>query len=248
MRPILPAFLVLALSGIPLSAPAETAKPSPKIDPAARAIVDSVTARLAPARTVCLTAKHKLDPSLGTGGKLDQGPLRITVQRPNQFHVLQEAGQMTREIAFDGKTFCLMQPEVKLHGIEPLKASSIDEFADKADDRFGFRPPVAELLGCDVSATLFKGADSARVVGSEIIGWTRCQQVQVLQKGMTTDLWVGTKDHLPHRMLITFSDLPGQPKWDIRLSDWKLDVPVDAALFAKRPAADSFQVKMLRTP
>jgi len=58
---------------------------------------------------------------------------------------------------------------------------------------------------------------------------------------------VGVKDHLPHRYLLTFTGLKGSPKWDIKLSKWELNVPVDDALFSKRPAADSQKLKMLKS-
>ncbi len=242
-------ILLAALLGATGLAFGATPKPNAgAIDPAARAFADSVGARLGAASTIRLTAKHRLDPRLGVGQKLEQGPLQITVQRPNRFHVFQPAGEQTREIAFDGRAVCVMHPGMKHHALEPLRARSIDEFSDVLDRRFGFRPPVAELLGQDLGATLFRDAASARVVGFDRIGWTRCERLQIVQQGMTTDLWVGAKDRLPRRLVITFIDEPGKPAWEIKFSRWELNVPVDAALFSKRPAPDSFRVKMLRTP
>jgi hypothetical protein len=218
-----------------------------EIEPAARALAQSVTAKLGSAQTLRLTAKHKLDPALGVGAKLENGPLRITVRRPNQCYVLQPAGDETRELAFDGRTLCLMQPVVKLHAIESLKAGSIDQFANAVDERFGFRPPVAELLSADAARQLLLNVTSARVTGTEWVGWTRCERLHFEQDGMTGDLWVGKKDKLPRRYLLTFTGHPRRPTWDIRLTKWELNVPVDASLFSKRPAADSQKVQMLKS-
>jgi len=218
-----------------------------EIDPAARDLMKAVTAKIGGAQTIRLTAKHKLNPVLGVGSRLERGPLQITVQRPNQFYVLQEAGDQTRELAFDGQSFCLIQPEVKLHAMETLKASSIEQFADRVDDRFGFRPPVAELLSGNVSEQIFQHVTSAQITGTEWVGWTRCKRLHFVQDGMTGDLWIGVKDNLPRRYLLTFTNATGSPTWDIRLSKWELNVPVDARLFSKRPAADSQKVKMLKS-
>jgi hypothetical protein len=216
------------------------------IEPAAAALAKEVAAKLGSAQTIRLTATHKLDPALGVGAKLERGPLQITVKRPNHFHVLQSAGDETREVAFDGRTLCLMQPVVKLHAIESLKAGSIEQFADGMDHRFGFRPPVAELLSADFSGQLFLGVTSAKVAGMEWIGLTRCERLHFEQEGMTGDLWVGKKDKLPRRYLLTFTGVAGHPTWDIKLNKWELNVPVDATIFTKRPAADSQKVKMLK--
>jgi hypothetical protein len=217
------------------------------IEPAAASLAKEVAGKLGSAQTIRLTATHKLDPALGVGAKLERGPLQITVQRPNRFYILQSAGDETREVAFDGSTLCLMQPVVKLHAIESLKAGSIEQFADAVDGRFGFRPPVAELLSEDFTGQLFLRVTSAKVVGTEWIGLTRCERLHFEQEGMTGDLWVGKKDKLPRRYLLTFTGVPGQPTWDIKLTKWELNVPVDAALFTKRPPADSQKVKMLKS-
>ena len=218
-----------------------------QIEPAARALAESVSGKLGSARTLRLTAKHQLDPALGVGSKLESGPLQITVKRPNRFYVIQQAGDETRELAYDGRTFSLIQPVLKQHALEPLRAATIDQFADAVDARFGFRPPVAELLSADVAGQLFRGVTSARVVGSGRVGWTRCQLLKFEQPGMTGEVWISEKDHLPLRYLMTFTGMPGHPKWDIRLSKWELNVPADETLFSKRAPAGSARLRMLKS-
>jgi hypothetical protein len=218
-----------------------------EIEPDASALVKTVSAKLSAAQTIRLTAKHTMSPALSVASKLDKGPLKITVQRPNKCYVLQPAGDETRELIFDGRALCLMQPTLKIHAIGSVRANSIEEFADQMDAHFGFRPPVAELLSKDLAGQLFLNVTSAKVTGSEWVGWTRCDRLHFEQPGMTGDLWVGKKDKLPHRYLLTFTDLSGQPTWDIRLTKWELNVPVDASLFSKRPAADSQKVQLLKS-
>ena len=217
------------------------------IEPEAKALAEALAAKLQSAKTLCLTAKHVIDPTLGVGSKLDQGPLEITVKRPNHFYVLQKAGDATRELAFDGKTVSVLHPQLKHHAIEPLKASTIEQFADQVDARFGFRPPVAELLSENMVAQLMLHVTSAKVTGTEWVGFARCDRLHFEQESMTGDLWVAKKDGLPRRYLLTFTGVKGHPTWDIRLSKWELNVPVNDSLFNKQPAADSTRVKMLKS-
>lgn len=218
-----------------------------EIDPAARELTAAMSQKIAAAKTIRLTAKHKLDPALGVGARLERGPLQITVKRPNRFYAIQQAGDETREIAFDGRMLCLMHPQMKNHALEPLSAGSVEAFADRVDAKFGFRPPVAELLAGDVSKQLFLYVTSAKVEGTERVGWTKCKRLCFVQEGMTSRVWVGVKDNLPRRYLLTFTDMKGNPTWDIRLSKWELDVAVDDGLFSKRPAADSQKIQMLKS-
>jgi len=218
-----------------------------EIEPDAKALVESVATKLQSAKTLRVTAKHKLAEPIGVGSKLDKGPLLVTVKRPNLFYVMQSAKEETREMAYDGKEICIMHPKLKHHALEPLKADTIEQFADQMEKQFGFRPPLAELLSEDMATQLFKHVTSAKVVGNERVGWTRCKHLHFVQEGMTGDLWVGIKDTLPRRYMLTFTNITGNPTWDIRLSKWELDKPVDDSLFTKRPASDSTQVKMLKT-
>lgn len=225
-----------------------TASPAQaQIEPAARELAKAVSDKLGSAQTIRLKARHNLDPRLGVGAKLEQGPLEITVQRPNRFYAIQRAGAETREIAFDGRSLCVMHPELKNHALEPLNAGSLEQFADRVDEHFGFRPPVVELLSANPASQLFLNVTSAKVTGTEWVGWTRCDRLHFEQDGMTGDLWVGKRDGLPRRYLLTFTDISGHPTWDIRLNKWELNVPVDARLFSKRPAADSSRIKMLKS-
>jgi hypothetical protein len=218
-----------------------------EIEPAAQSMVQSLAAKLQAAQTIRLTAKHQIDPAIGVSGRLDKGPLAITVKRPNKLYVLQDAGDETRELVFDGRTVHVMHPNLKHHAAQPLKANSIQQFADQMDARFGFRPPVAELLSEDLASQLLLHVTSAKVTGTEWVGWTRCDRLHFEQEGMTGDLWVAKKDGLPRRYLLTFTDIKNQPAWDIRFSKWELNAPVSESLFAKRPAPDSTQVQMLKS-
>jgi hypothetical protein len=217
------------------------------IEPAALSLTKAVGTTLASAKTLRLTAKHEIDPTLGVGARLEKGPLQITVKRPNQFYVLQSAADETREIAFDGSTFCVIHPQLKHHACASLKAGSIEQLADLVDQRFGFRPPVAELLAEDMASQMMLHVTSATITGTEWVGWTRCQRIHYVQDGMTSDLWVGVRDNLPRRYQLTFTSLKGHPTWDIRLSKWELGAAVDEKLFSKKPAADSMAVPMLKS-
>jgi len=220
---------------------------SGQITQEARALAAETSAKLSSAQTVHLKARHKLDPAIGLGNRLEQGPIEIVVARPNRFHAIQTAKEDTREIAFDGQTLVVMNPKRRYHAIAPLRAANIDEFADQVEKRFGFRPPVAEFLSVDFEKQLFRDVTSAKVVGTDWIGLTRCQHLQLVHDGMTADLWIADKDKHPRRCLLTFTGIEGDPTWDIRLSDWKLGAPVEEALFARRPASDSSEIPMLKS-
>jgi len=262
MKKNLPSFIpsAVVVAGLPaaLSAlliagcasgpkPADSAGNHARMEPAALALLHSVSAKLGGARTIQVEAGHKLDPALGLGTRIERGPIKIMVGRPNEFYAIQPAGFDTREIAYDGRFLCVMHPGPKNYALEPLEAKTIAQFARLVEERFGFRPPVAELLAGDMEAELLLDVTSARLLGREQVAWTRCDHLRLDQAGMTTDLWVGVEDRLPRRMLTTVTDMPRNPTSDIRFLKWKLNEPLDDSLFSKRPASGSQKVQMLKS-
>lgn len=238
MNPIRLSLLLLVLPA--LSAHAEIEAP-------ARALAEKVQSKLASASTLRLTAKHKLDPRLGVGAGHEKGPIELTVQRPNRFHAVQHAGAETRVLATNGTSFVLLHPELKHHAVAKLPTKSLDDFADLVDQRFGFRPPLAELISANFVDQLFSHVSSAKVTGTGFVGFTRCDKLEFVQDGMKGELWVARKDQLPRRYRLTFTDQPGHPTWDIRLTQWELNPAVSPQLFSPQPAADSQAAPMLRS-
>lgn len=244
-------ILSLALTALWIAGCASGPKPGAstgaKMEPAALALLNTVSAKLGGAQTLQVEAEHRLDPKLGLDLRIDHGDIELAVKRPNQFYAIQSAGAETREVVFDGHILYVMHPGLKHHASEPLEAKTIEQFAQLAAERFGFRPPMADLLANNMAAELLFEVTSAQLLREEHVGWTRCEHLRLDQAGMTTDLWVGAEDRLPRRMLTTVTDMPGHPTWDIRFSKWKLNEPLDESLFAKRPAPDSQKVQMLKS-
>lgn len=234
----------LAATGILATSIAATAAPA-SIDPAAGSILRATETKLAAARTVQLTAKHQISPSIAIG-TLAKAPLAITVERPNRFFARQGPIGKGKEIAYDGSTLRMIQPAELLHAEGTVKSSTISGFADAVDEKFGFRPPVAELLSSDLVAQMARDATSVRLVGKDSVGWSSCNLIRVEQPGQITELWISAKDQLPRRYRVTFTELKDQPSWDTRFSKWVLDAPVDTALFTKAPPAGSMKVQMLK--
>jgi hypothetical protein len=242
---LLPAILACGILAGCASHPAADAGAG--VESAARELLEAVSGKLCRAGTVQVEAEQKVQPPLGLGVAMDRAPIQITVQRPNRLYAIQPAGAETREIVYDGHSLCVMHPGPKHYAQESLEAGSIEQFAQLVDERFGFRPPLAELLANDMPAEMLDGVTSARVMRREQVAAVACQHLRLDQPGMTVELWVGVDDQLPQRMLTTCTRLPGKPTWDLHFTRWKLDGAIDQGLFAKRPAADWVRVQMLKS-
>jgi hypothetical protein len=233
----LPALLATLLAITPaLGAPAAH-------DPAALNVLRGVQGKLATSSSFAVTAKRSYSLREGTTAE----PISLTVERPNRFLAHQGKGGSEKILAYDGNQLRLIFPTVLLHAEGKFATPDAAAFADAAEKRFGFRPPLAELLAPDLVKEMAREGAVITLGKPERVGWTSCQRVVVSQAGQTTEIWVGAKDSLPRRYRITFTDAPGQQVWqETRFKSWKFGVPVSPDAFRPAPPAGSQSVPLLK--
>lgn len=218
-----------------------------QICPKADVEVSAMAAKFAAAQTATVTAVHTMDPLIGLGLAARKAPIHVSVERPNKFHATHAAGDATRTVLYDGETLFVIHPGPGHHAEERLAAPTIERLGDLVFARFGFRPPLSDLLASDPRKELYREVTRVEHLGIDRVGWSRCHHIQMTQPGMLTDVWIDAKDHLPQKLLYTYTEISGSPEWKIRFRRWALDTPIDAGLFAQRPAANSQRVQMLKS-
>lgn len=232
------AFTTLAyvcLAAMPVSA-------APAHDPAALDVLRSVQGKLASSTTLAVEARRST-----SWDDQGDGPVSVTVQRPNLFLARQGKGMEEKVLAYDGTTLRFHLPGVLLHAEGKLMAPDAPALADAMQERFGFRPPLAELLAPDLVKEMARDGATITMGKSESVGWTKCHHLIISQPGQTTEIWVGAKDSLPRRYRITFDDASGRPWMETRFKKWKFAVPTTPDLFRPAPAAGSHAVELLKS-
>jgi hypothetical protein len=59
-------------------------------------------------------------------------------------------------------------------------------------------------------------------------------------------LWVAEgEDPVIHRLVITYTELPGEPQYRALLSDWNFSPEIDATTFTFTPPADARKIDFL---
>jgi hypothetical protein len=215
---------------------------APDHDPAALEVLRSVQGKLASSPTLSVEARR----STSWEDKGD-GPVSVIVERPNRFLARQGKGADEKVLAYDGTTLRFQLPGVLLHAEGKLKAPDTPALADVMQERFGFRPPLAELLAPDLVKEMAREGATIRLGKTQSVGWTKCHHLVITQPGQTTEIWVGAKDSLPRRYRITFGDSTGNDWMDTRFKKWKFGVPTTPEIFRPAPAAGSHAVELLKS-
>ena len=67
--------------------------------------------------------------------------------------------------------------------------------------------------------------------------------------GIDLELWVENNDAaIPHRLIVTYRLLPGQPEFIAEFANWDAAVPPSEAEFTFQPPADATKVELSEGP
>lgn len=238
---LLPALL--AASGLPLSA----------AQPTGDQILRQMSAKLASAQAFSFKATREIDAALLPGTALS-GKARISalVQRPDSFAVQSVSKDDSRQFIADGRTLTVFDATNNYYAIVPMR-KTIDAHIDVLDTKFGFTPPLVEFALSNTYQEFRRQAHSivflgrAKAGGGFLgIGGIECDHLVLKGPVADAELWIGVKDHLPHKMVATFHR-PGHPRLQVDFLDWNLAAKPTSADFTFTPPKGARKIEMWTT-
>jgi len=243
--------LCLALGAV-LNMSAIAAEPAAK--PNADQILREACAKLAAAKQFSFKAHREMDPALVPGGETaENAHVALTVERPDKAMAKSESKRGERQVYFDGKTFTLFDAKMNLYATVPMR-TSIDGLVDKIDEKYGFTPPLGEFVLSDPykefrrqATTVSFGAEETLHGGFLDMESVDCDRLELTGHGVTTEVWIGTNDHLMKKLVATFNDRPGKPQVRIEFSDWNLEAKVTPQEFTFVPPKGAIKIHMRST-
>jgi hypothetical protein len=124
-------------------------------------------------------------------------------------------------------------------------AGTIDEAVAKIDETYGFTPPLAEFILSDPYKTLSQHIKSKAYKGKENIAGVECHHLSLSGDVADSELWIGTADSLPRKLVAMFKDREGSPKLQADFSNWNLAPTFDDKLFAFVAPPDAEKIDMI---
>ena len=214
------------------------APPAIELEPKALNIIKGATDRLAAAKTVSFSSvvseesPSRLGPPLVYTDRYE-----VTLQRPDKLRILSPGDGPPTELYYDGKSLAAFSP--KQNYIARMDAPpTIDGALDQAFDKAQIYYPFMDLLAANAYDDLVKGLRVAFYVGeSNSVGGTKTHIVAYANDHAFVQAWIGVEDRLPRRLRAIYRKDPAQLRHEMEITDWKLDAPVAASVFAVPDAA-----------
>jgi hypothetical protein len=231
-----------ALIALALAASAHAADPD--------AVLRAMSDKLAASKSFAFTAQRHVDAALREGHDIpEKARVTVLVQRPARIDVSSTSREGARRFVADGKTLTVADAKAGTYARVPMRGS-LDALVDRLDREYGFVPPLAEFVLSDLYADLkrqartiaYRGTGGA---GGGWFGWgaTPCHRIALQGPKASAEIWVGTADSLPRKLVATFAR-PGAPRLEIRFLSWDLAASHPASAFAFQPPANAQKVEM----
>jgi len=253
--------MILAAALLVTGALAQEAPPAPFMDPRAEEVLKTMGHALAGTSAFAFTAEVTLDELHPSGMKIQRtGRRAMAIRRPDRIISDVEGDLGSRSAWYDGKTIAVLDKVHHTYAVleipsSPSSPSSIDAALDFLADDYDIVLPLADFIRADVYESLVGGAEIGLYIGLTNVGGIACHQVALANDFMEWQLWIDAEgDPLPMKIVITYTDEPGEPQFAARFLSWNLspELPDEAFQFIppqdarKLPASE--MVARIQTP
>lgn len=208
-------------------------------------LLRQMSEKLAQAKSLSFKVDRKLDPALAEEGIIaENAQIQISVSRPGKLLAKLDSKDIVRHIFLDGQNLSIYDETMKLYATVPA-AATIDEAVAKIDEKYGFTPPLAEFILSNPYAALDKQIKSKAYKGKETIAGVECHHLTLGGDEADSELWIGTADLLPRKLVATFKNREGSPKFQADFSSWNLAPTLDDKIFAFVAPPDAEKIDMV---
>ena len=208
-------------------------------------LLRQMSEKLAQAEKLTFKVDRKLDAALVEDSIVaENAQIEISVSRPGKFHAKSDTKDGVRRIFFDGQKLSVYDEMMKLYATVPV-SGTIDDAVARIDTEYGFTPPLAEFILSDPYKVLSQHIKSKAYKGKENVAGVECHHLSLSGDVADSELWIGTADLLPRKLVATFKDREGSPKLQADFSNWNLAPTLDDKMFAFVPPKDAENIDMI---
>jgi len=206
-------------------------------EPRAMDLLKAVSARLAAAKSMSLTATVSYEYPSMLGPPIEYTVrYDVAMQRPDKLKVVTPGDGPASEFYYDGKQMMAFAPAENLVAVADAPAT-IDAALKAAFDTAAIYYPFSDLIAADPYAALTDGAILAFYIGpSGNVGGTKTDMVAWANEDVFLQIWIGVDDKLPRRVRAVYAADPLQLRNELELSNWKLDSTIAPEMFTSQKA------------
>ncbi len=216
------------------------------IDPQAHEVLRAMSDKLAAARQFSFHTSRTIDAALVLGTSINESAqVDMSISRPNKIKITMATNQGPRQLLYEGNKVTTYNEKRNEYASEEAPAT-IDGVIDSVSGDWGVRPPLSDILVSNPYSSLTREGGVVRHAGTETIEGVTCDHLNAVQQSLNWDLWIGQKDRLPRKLVITIKARDGSPKISSLVSNWNLAPRFPADLFTIKIPENASQTNLIR--
>ena len=162
--------------------------------------------------------------------------MNVVLRRPDRLAIQVTGDDGSHDLFYDGTSVSIFFPDSKQYAVMAAPGdipSALNEVLAKLDFDF----PLVDFFTASSDKTLLSGAIAGCQVGTARIDGVECRHLLFTQgAGIDMELWVEKNGAaIPHRLIVTYRLLPGQPNFIAEFTNWNTRVRPSDSEFAFQP-------------
>jgi hypothetical protein len=228
---------LLSIVGLLIGLPASAFAQAPgSVEPRAAEALRQMSSFLAETPRLSVEAEESFDSPDAKGLRAELNNVRrITVERPGRLAVTSRGDTLTRSSWYDGRSLTILNTKLNVY-VTMDAPPTIDGVFDKVAEELGVSVPLSDFFYSDPYASLMEGVVAGRHLGVHEAAGVPCQHLTFSQEGLSWQVWIESGERpLPRRLVMTYEDVPGTPRYAATLRRWDLNPKIDPAMFKFTP-------------
>jgi hypothetical protein len=164
--------------------------------------------------------------------------MKVIVRAPDRLKVQVTGDDGSSEFYYDSKSVSIFSPDREEYSVITAPGgieSALNEVLSKLKIDF----PLVNFFAVSPERTLLRGVVAGWQVGTANIDGIECRHLLFMKQGGTDlELWVERNSAaIPHRLIVTYRLLPGQPSFIAEFTNWDSGVrPLDSVFVFQAPS------------
>ena len=171
--------------------------------------------------------------------------MKVVVHRPDRLKVEVAGDDGSHDLFDDGKSVSIFSPDRKLYTVIPAPGD-IPSALKEVMDKLNLDLPLTNFFAGWPDQSLLRGVVAGWEVGTARIDGIDCRHLFFHQaSGTDLELWVEKNSAaIPHRLVVTYRSVPGQPNFIAEFTNWNGDVHPSDSVFAFQPPSDAQRIEL----